>query len=72
MSRDNRTGPPPRKATEPKFTDAEWSEIYYALDSKASALERGEYDGPDDDVDPDEWASELRGMMARIAKVKDV
>lgn len=51
---------------EPKLTTADWSEVYYALESKALDIEEGRY-GPDDGPgDSEEWAAHLREIMAKI------
>ena len=48
------------------LTEMDWSEIYYALDSKAQQVEEGEL-GPELNKDlNDQWLDRLRGIMERI------
>jgi hypothetical protein len=54
-----------------ELTDAEWTEIYYALSDKADAIKRGSYGPQDKRGQNKEWIGILKGAMAQIAdKVK--
>lgn len=46
------------------LTNKDWVEIYYALDSKATAVERGEY--TQSQRHKREWAAHLREIMNTI------
>jgi hypothetical protein len=58
-----------KKATNPIFLSAsDWSEIYYALDSKAQAVRDGHYDGLADDSETQKkrWIAHLRDIKKKI------
>ena len=49
-----------------QLTEEDAMEIYYALDSKATAVLKGEY-GPHDSIEHDcRWAAHLREIMCKI------
>jgi hypothetical protein len=52
----------------PKLSLAEWSEIYYALESKAMQLRNGDYGESDDDCDVDVWACQLEAIAEKIGE----
>jgi len=59
--------------SEPKLTDEDWDEIYYALHGKAIALEAGIYDSLPREVDSPasetrRWVNHLRGVMTKIGE----
>jgi hypothetical protein len=48
------------------LTAEDWSEIYYALDTKAHAIDEGRYTPEGRPGENAEWASHLRSIMERI------
>jgi hypothetical protein len=61
-----------KKDNAPKLSDSDWVEIYYALDSVATRVERGEYGPEDKEGDDEEWISHLRDIMSVIERFKTV
>jgi len=55
-----------RETKSPAFSHEEWAEIYYAVARKASDLENGYYGSSDSETNVEEWAAQLRSIMARI------
>ncbi len=51
-----------------KLSLKEWSEIFYALDSKAMQLRNGDFGDSDDDCDVYVWASQLEAIMKKIGE----
>jgi hypothetical protein len=50
------------------FKKSDWEEIYYALESKVNAIERGYY-GPEENPGEDEdWIEHIRELMAVIER----
>ena len=50
------------------LTRSDWSEIYYALDSKEKAIKAGKY-GPEDVKGQDtKWRRHLKSIMAKIRR----
>lgn len=49
-----------------KMSQEEAQETYYALESKAIGIERGEYGPNNDEVNTVKWAKQLRRVAARI------
>ena len=49
------------------MTKDEWIEVYYAIETKANAIDAGKY-GPDglDGVCNSEWVGQLRSAMDKI------
>jgi hypothetical protein len=57
--------------SEPRLSAADWDEIYYALQTKASTVEHGNYDSaPNEASNPGSethrWALHLRRIMVKI------
>ena len=55
-----------------KLTRAEWEEIYFALDRKATEIESGLLDDEPDEISQldsatAQWAADLRTTMAKVA-----
>jgi hypothetical protein len=56
----------------PELDRSDWQEIYYALESKAKAVEEGHY-GPEEEEGADEdWVEHIHSIMEEIARVVDV
>jgi hypothetical protein len=58
---------------QPKLSAAEWDEIYCALETKALAVEYGNYDSAPDEAsnsgsETHRWAFHLRRIMAKIGE----
>ncbi len=51
-----------------KLSLAEWSEIYYALDTKAMQLRNGDFGESDEDCDVDAWADHLDRIAETIGE----
>jgi len=48
------------------LTPSDWVEIYYALDTKATMIKRGDYGPQEHPGDDRKWVTHLRSIMRQI------
>jgi hypothetical protein len=48
------------------LTPKDWSEIYYALESKSQALRQGKYRPEEEPGQDDEWVAHIDAIRAKI------
>lgn len=61
----------PKTVTVP-LPSGDWGEIYYALESKVTAIQAGFYDPEDNEGDNAAWITHLKSIMRKIQSKVEV